>query len=211
MKKYSFNYYNYYKDRFFHPIRKRKDFIFLILDTVEMMLLPVVNDENSFDLIIDKMNRVFYWSDNKAFSVSFPFSVAIGEDSAVHVIDLVNGEVDMRMVVLVKAMIERLQIESTSVVETLDALMPEGIEHECTEEELNKCWSILLNLLSVEEGYIRYDYDEKNCNGRFHPVEHLDVNYSSGATFKVGINGVMTKNRLIELLNLNTTCEYISN
>ena len=50
------------------------------------------------------------------------------------------------------------------------------------------CGKLITFLLSFEAGYLRFDIDELNANGKMHPKEHLDINYSTGCTFKLGLS-----------------------
>ena len=53
-------------------------------------------------------------------------------------------------------------------------------------------------VLSNEFGYVRYDYDKGNENGRFHPLNHLDFNYNKG-TFKIGLYRRLTPYEFISV------------
>ena len=82
-------------------------------------------------------------------------------------------------------------------------------EEEYTEDEIDNCFSLVMRLLSMELGYIRYDYDAEHENGTLHPLYHLDVNCSSKGTYKLGVNRKMKREDFIDLLDINTNCKYI--
>ena len=68
---------------------------------------------------------------------------------------------------------------------------------------------MILRLLSMELGYIRYDYDPEHENGKFHPLHHLDINYSSKGTYKLGMNNKIQINDFVDLLDVKKECRYI--
>lgn len=61
-----------------------------------------------------------------------------------------------------------------------------------------------------ECGYLRYDYDVEYQNGHIHPINHLDVNYSVGSTFKLGFQDIITIEDFIDILDLKTNCHYLN-
>lgn len=63
--------------------------------------------------------------------------------------------------------------------------------------------------MTFEEGYIRYDYDEEHENGDLHPLNHLDIFYSSKPTFKIGLRDRYQKDYLVNLVNRETNCIYL--
>ncbi len=62
----------------------------------------------------------------------------------------------------------------------------------------------------MEDGYIRYDYDLKNKNGKKHPLYHLDINYSSGVTYKVGLRHAVSDSEFQDILDVKTDCAYLN-
>ena len=79
-----------------------------------------------------------------------------------------------------------------------------------TRPNKDQIWQILKELLVFESGYLRYDYDKERENGNLHPLNHLDINYSSNATFKIGINNTIDCNTFIDILDINTDSYFIS-
>jgi hypothetical protein len=68
----------------------------------------------------------------------------------------------------------------------------------------------------MEDGYIRYDMNEvgykeakeKGFEHR-HPLNHLDVFYTSKATFKLGLKKAIINDEFIDYLNIKTDCKYL--
>lgn len=69
--------------------------------------------------------------------------------------------------------------------------------------------SIVSLLITVESGYIRYDYDPIHTNGKIHPLHHLDINYSLGATYKQGLYNKITKSDFESLFCKNKEKMYL--
>ena len=78
-----------------------------------------------------------------------------------------------------------------------------------TDEEVDQCFGLILRMLSMELGYIRYDYDPDHENGTMHPLHHLDVNYSSQGTYKLGMNRKIQTDEFVDMLDVKTACRYI--
>lgn len=71
-------------------------------------------------------------------------------------------------------------------------------------------WEIIKKLLVFESGYLRYDYDIQHEDGRLHPLNHLDINYSSDGTFKIGLIDSINSDEFIDILDINTESYYIA-
>ena len=69
---------------------------------------------------------------------------------------------------------------------------------------------ILEEIFLSEPAYIRYDHDSDNENGKLHPLNHLDVNYSAYGTFKLGLENLMVENYFEDVLNIKTDCSYLN-
>ena len=80
---------------------------------------------------------------------------------------------------------------------------------EITMHDNHLCGKLITFLLSFEPGYVRFDLDETNDTGSVHPREHLDINYSSGSTFKLGLSKALNYDELIDILNINSPCHYL--
>jgi hypothetical protein len=83
------------------------------------------------------------------------------------------------------------------------------------EESLNEYfWEFLRELIFMEDGYLRYDYDYDNYikhnQSDLHPLNHYDFFYTSNATFKVGLREKLTEDDFVDLLNIKTNCKFIS-
>ena len=66
-----------------------------------------------------------------------------------------------------------------------------------------------LGVLSFEIGYLRYDYDERYNNGDIHPLNHLDINFTNGSTFKLGLKEKINQTVLDDIVDTGTNCHYL--
>lgn len=187
------------------PLRSKRESILLLMRTIKIMLLPALPNPGTVGKVIlrvDKMSRLFFVFDKKIFSINFPY-----------VVTEVDGLLEFRS-------LHQAKIDSAFTSHVLSVLdMDESFEN---REILNFAdpisdiclfdadfWSLLRELLMCEDGYIRFDHDDVRADGRRHPVDHLDVFYSSGSTFKVGLDTSISHDVLCDLLDLNTDCHYL--
>ena len=71
--------------------------------------------------------------------------------------------------------------------------------------------NLVNKIIEFEPGYIRYDYDDEHNNGNLlHPLNHLDVNFESNSTFKLGLNKKLKLEEFIDVMNINTDCHFLS-
>ena len=151
---------------------------------------------------IDKMSRIFVSSEEKCFSVNFPFSVR--EDSeGVSFHNIHYGAVDS------KASSEVLSLISSSAMASPEVLdFAEPITDSCYSSKFY--WSLFRDLLLEEDGYIRFDHDPDNENGKLHPLNHLDVFYSQSSTFKIGVGSRLSMQELSDILDIKSECHFLS-
>lgn len=64
-------------------------------------------------------------------------------------------------------------------------------------------------LMFSEAGYIRYDHDYQNFDAITHPEDHLDVNYSDPAHFKLGLKSPIKDEEVKNLLDLKKRCTLL--
>lgn len=191
-------------------ISSAKDYLQFILDVSEFILSNIANfsevNLNSVNIKLEDVvlcnQRLFcFVSKDKYFSINFPMEVN-NKTSLIHFRD---SKINLMSISHVKGAINDLFI---------------GFQKNCItlEESNNKSPSVLSNnelrfveqILSAETGYVRYDYDEKNENGRYHPLNHIDLNYNIG-TFKIGFYRRLTPYEFMTMLGCNQKdeCAFI--
>ena len=206
MKIYEFNISQVYINKFFKPIRNKAEVIEVLMETIRYMLLnPNVEERDNVGKIIlkiDKMNRLFFFTNEKYFSIVFPF-FAMKEDEN-HLFSFKNKiEIDSRLISQVISIIKCDEFKANCSLEFAQPIC--DYQDECDEN----FWEFLRELLLMEDGYIRYDYDEEHENGNLHPLNHYDLFYSSHATFKIGLNTKLSENEFMDLLDTKSACKYL--
>lgn len=170
-----------------------------------------VNGLNKIVFFREKMNRIFLISENKIYSIIFPFNLQINEKNLTlnfkNLIEI-NSFVISNLIILLKNPL----ITSDNCFDFIEPIS------ELEENYDENYWPIIKDLLIQEDGYIRYDKDEKgfedaklNTEENKHPLYHIDVFYTNGATFKLGLNKALPETDLIDILNTNTNCKFLKN
>ncbi len=216
MKTYNFNLDKYVSDKFFRPIRNKVQIIEVLMEAIKYIILnPDILPENitgEMILKIDKMSRLFFFNKDKYFSISFPFFVRTGENNKYFFYSNNIGHIDNELISKVTELISCDEFRANCSLDFIEPISD-------YEDKHNKdFWIFLRELMLMEDGYIRYDYDEKNYNEfkkrgeeHKHPLNHYDLFYSSKCTFKLGLKNRISKDDLIDLLNISTDCKYLSN
>lgn len=190
----------------FAPIRERGDIIGLLMKIIKIILINSPPPENmiagSIVLRIEKMSRLFFISEEKIFSVNMPFLVE-QKDGALRFYTNEGYDIDNKLTSEVLELLSSSMMNCSSILEFADPIC----EIEGRSPEI---WKLFRNLMIWEDGYLRYDLDEKRANGHIHPINHLDIFYSSGATFKIGLAGGINHETLEDILNAETECHYLN-
>ncbi|BCC55132.1 hypothetical protein PDQ74_04895 [Bacillus cereus group sp. Bc005] len=199
-----------------NPIRTKNHVIMLLLEAIPLLTYGEIEertDANQIILRIDKMKRLFFVLDEKIFSFNFPFSVEIVTEQSNPIIydSITNLEISGINLAILKSAFEEIFFEKESQgvldLETELLHIMDSFEMKPNKDQI---WEILKKLLVFESGYLRYDYDEIHENGKLHPLNHLDINYSSDSTFKIGISNKISSDTFIDILDINTNCYFLS-
>ncbi len=86
---------------------------------------------------------------------------------------------------------------------------PTGQSSSSVDRVVKEVMRLYLELLILEDGYIRFEEDETREHPKIHPRFHFDIFYTNGATFKLGASNKTTLSSFIDLLNLKTECFYL--
>ncbi len=206
MKEYSFGIDQRQVDQLFSPIRDKRDVVRLLMKIIKLMLVnappKAIDTKGEVVLHVSKMSRIFFFSAFRYFSICFPFTVSDEEGflafSSGGIID-----VDSKTTSDVLSFINSDEnFNVNCVYQFIEPIL--DISH----YEPN-FWMLLLKLLTLDDGYIRYDYDEENEQGLIHPKNHYDVFYSSNSTFKVGLKGKLKKEEMIDFVKSESDCHFI--
>lgn len=198
------------------PIRTKKHVIMLMLEAIPLLTNADVLERPSNNYIIlrvDKMKRLFFVIENKIFSFNFPFNVEVQEEKNNPIIydSITDLELNaLNLTVLKSAFEETFYGNENQGILDLDSELMQVIDSFDTKPNKDQVWQILKTLQMFESSYLRYDYDEVRENGKLHPLNHIDINYTSDGTFKIGINDTLDCNTFIDILDVNTDSYFIS-
>jgi len=189
---------------FFVPIRDIIQYARVIVFAARQLLLnPKAEDipiTSKMKLIVDKMSRLFFYKDQKYYSVSFPLLVKIEHDEVLEISTYSGKILDSQSISAVISIIESSQFR----------INPSLIDYYIEPDSIDSSGLFILEeIFQFEPSYLRFDYDPDNENGKFHPVSHLDVNYSQYSTFKIGLDDAITQYYFEDLQNINTECSFI--
>lgn len=197
--------------KIFKAIRNKQDILIILFESIKYMSLysslhsslhaPQTNSR--IEIIIDKMSRLFFYQDDqKCFSLVMPFRV--------------DGNSDQNIQFYSGSLGSYLTSENTSHVISVVAgfnLNQQGAYDFVDEiwgiSEDDNFWILIKELFLIEDGYIRFDSDSVRANGHLHPLNHLDIFYSSNVTFKVGLHKTESLECLPDILDVQTNCRYL--
>jgi hypothetical protein len=211
MKKYYFDISRWDFDKLFFAIRSKEDIIKVLMETITIMIIGSQVDlsyqesdkRGKILLLISKMSRLFYFSDKKFFSIHFPFRVVEEDDRSLSFYFRDSLKIDNKVISDVLSVISDIQkFGSSSLYDFIDSV-------DSIEDEGQLFWSFLRELMVFEDGYLRYDDDEKNERDAIHPRYHCDVFYSSNATLKLGLNSPLNEEEFVNLFDIQSNCYFL--
>jgi len=187
----------------FSPLRNKVDYAKLLMFSARMLLLNYeskMSPSSSMKLIVEKMNRLFFYKKGKYFSISFPFNVLFDGDKIASITSYSSREVDFKSISAVISILDNEQfLKNPSLID---------FYIEPSDTDFTGLF-LLEEIFQFEPSYIRYDHDIERENGKLHPLHHLDVNYSMYGTFKIGLNDAITQQYFEDLQDINKECSYI--
>lgn len=207
MSRYDFNIPKHTKEKIFFSIREKKDVISLLIETIKFIKASSHISENTDAKIIiiskSKMSRIFYILNNKYFSIIFPFRIEVNEEE--YRFFLKDGT-ELTYEFLSK--ITEL-IKNEVFFKTFEDFVNEIFDKNNTFLNEEKIWDFMKEICFLEYGYLRYDYDLEHENGNFHPLNHLDINYSNRTTFKLGLSKEITTQEFVDMLDNTLERKFI--
>jgi len=214
MKQYSFNLSKVINKKVFphYRIKTKVHIIEILMEVTRFMLLQndsdfIVDDDNSIGkmiLYIDKMSRLFFFDEKKYYSIVFPFHFLEKENKYTIIFKSsieVNSQLISKVISIIKCDEFKAQCSLDFATPICDA------EQDCDEN----FWEFLRELLLMEDGYIRYDFDQKEYDKAIkrgeqdmHPLNHYDIFYSNSATFELGFEKRLELEKFIDMLDITT-------
>jgi hypothetical protein len=169
----------------------------------------IVRSANKIIFCRDKMNRIFFVNEKKMYSITFPFDIDFKNNQIVLnyknliVIDSLSIS---NLLILLKSPL----LKSNNCLDFVEPILDLG------DSEAIKYWPVFKDLLMLEEGYLRYDIDEPSYTEakskgqeHRHPMHHIDIFYTNGATFKLGLKSMILDKEFVDTLNTDTNCKYV--
>jgi hypothetical protein len=232
MKKFDFNIHKGQIDKFFPKgrIKTKLQIIEILMESLQLILQNnIISEEKiggTVTLVVERMSRLFFTSkkDKKIYSIVFPFFIEVIDNlfsiklKKFEYLDYIESENDRFIEIdyqLISNVLSFIKCDSFKEQCSIDFITPID---EYEQQYDKNFWIFLRELLLMEDGYIRYDYDEKNYKKAFkngephiHPLNHYDLFYSSNATFKIGLLNEISSDNMIEFLNINKECLYLRN
>jgi hypothetical protein len=208
MKEISFSIDEISATQFFKPIRCKADSILLLMNSIKHMLIGnrvTQNDARGRMLLrISKMSRLLYFTQQKQFSICFPFRIESDRNSIISIYSSDGFVIDN------KFSSEIIELSTgLRVLETRNAIdMAAAFEE--IENPSEGLWPVFLHLVSSEDGYLRYEHDPERADLTFHPLYHLDIFYDNSNTFKLGFRRKPNDYDLIDIIDISSQCYYIS-
>ena len=193
------------ENNFFSPIRDKIDYVRLIAFSARQLLLNVQDPSglstSHLRLVVDKMSRLFFYKDNKYFSVSFPLFANIAGDNQVTELTTYSGcNLDSQVISSIISVIDDAAFRTDTSF----------INFFLNQDDSESSHLYLLEeLFQFEPSYIRYDCDPENENGSVHPLHHLDINYSQYGTFKLGLSRGIASEYFEDIQNVKTDCTFL--
>lgn len=193
-------------------ISNRLDYINLVLSICRLLvnddkrLIPTAKDKEKvgrpFLRIVENDNsrRAYvYLAGNKYFSIFFPYHLHIDEvgnisiysDKGIKITDFTLSECFTFKEDMTDKKTKGIIVEKGK---PYNQIVLDRNYQDVTYEVMN-------NLMTVEPSYVRYDHDLKSKNIKVHPIDHLDINFNSLATFKLGLKGRISPDKFEKYLS----------
>lgn len=197
----------YQAEAFTRSIRSRFDVLRVWMDAVKLIINYTPPSERFVVAEIhvhnSRMSRLFYLSGAKTFSIAFPFRIDAGDNLfTVRTSDGIDVDSRLSSEILLIATL----LKSNGLVS--EWAMAEHFEDQGGASA--EFWPVLGGLLDAEDGYLRFDHDPDRRDGHKHPLDHADLFYTNGASFKIGLHKRLALEEIVDILNRETDCHYLN-
>lgn len=198
------------------PIRSKRDLLELLSHTIKFLVSAPISqsdsrsDEKKLVLYVDKMSRLLFCVKDKIFTFHLPLQVDILSTGYLSLRYKDFLEIDSMVSSLLVSIFSQCEIFDGPLENIGERILEEVIYNEWEDIDLSGLSELIKLFIFFEPGYLRYDFDPEHANGRLHPEHHLDIFFSSTSTMKVGLHSKIDKGWMLDLLDINTDCKYIS-
>lgn len=188
---------------FSKPIRNKNDCVSILLETVENFIYhnEAIKEIQNNTMLLEN-GRLFVFLENKYFSIKFPFQIKIKEKE----IKFYINNIELNSIILSAIKNAFLNI-SNNILDILSQ-----IEKEYEQINIDEIEEIIIAMLLLDDGYLRYDHDAKNENGKLHPLDHLDIFYTNNSV-KLGLSGRLSQKNFVKIISrkYDECCYLIEN
>lgn len=222
MKNYEYEIDDYLYGIVIRAIRNKKDLLKLLSHTIKYIIEQeltkeagnsvALNGRKKLVVRINKMSRLFYCLEDKIISFHLPFMLSVSAKGDFAITYRGKMRIDSYLSSILIAVFDDEQLFDGSIVEIYEKI--DNILHNNYEVEnfdTDMFWELVTYLMIYEPGYIRFDDDPnpQRMDAVMHPRYHLDINYESTATYKIGLGERINIDTLIALLDITEKCMFI--
>lgn len=207
MKRFDLPIDKYQAAHFLKAVRAKPDIIVLWMTAIKAFLVnhPAADaqSEAHLSIVVMSMSRLFceLKGGGKIFSISFPFSIRL-EEGAYIFTSREGVQIDNRVSSQIISLVESGTLQAADFSHFIDPII-EAVDVDPL------LWSLFRELMLAEDAYIRYDWDLERVNGHRHPEHHLDLYYSQGSSFKIGLRSEINHGTMVSILNIESDCHYL--
>lgn len=189
-------------DEFGFAIRNKTDYYKLLFKSIQLILAstPTTRPSNNVMVLhIDKTSRLIYKTTTRLFSINFPFTlIENGNDLE---ICLHGSKIDSRLCSRLICLLDDVSMNMEDLLEKIYEDVPSFWVKEIIE--------ILSELNKTDSGYVRFDDDPENEDGKKHPKFHFDFFFDTATNVKVGLTEQLSLKQFTEILDLSKNCWYL--
>lgn len=195
--------------------------------------MPLFNNETTIISIDNDNSRIFMIDSHKGnhkkmVSISSPLSISLPQIDGVEIntikVKVFNEDINEKKLILIEYVVNSL-IKDSQIM-PIDYAISEGTKsydadiQAFSDTDDSFLYTFITNMLSFEEGYIRYDFDTKNSSEKIymnepqkkylHPTYHLDIFLHTYSTFKVGLSDKINVVDFQNILSPNVNCHFLN-
>ena len=195
--------------------------------------MPLFNNETTIISIDNDNSRIFMIDSHKEnhkkmVSISSPLSISLPQIDGIEIntikVKVFNEDINEKKLILIEYVVNSL-IKDGQIM-PIDYAISEGTKsydadiQAFSDTDDSFLYTFITNMLSFEEGYIRYDFDTKNSSEKMymnepqkkylHPTYHLDIFLHTYSTFKVGLSDKINVVDFQNILSPNVNCHFLN-
>lgn len=195
--------------------------------------MPLFNNETTIISIDNDNSRIFMIDSHKGnhkkmVSISSPLSISLPQIDGIEIntikVKVFNEDINEKKLILIEYVVNNL-IKDGQIM-PIDYAISEGTKsydadiQAFSDTDDSFLYTFITNMLSFEEGYIRYDFDIKSSSEKIymnepqkkylHPTYHLDIFLHTYSTFKVGLSDKINVVDFQNILSPNVNCHFLN-